>query len=577
MGALRRSLRTVAELWKIWPNFAQFESPGPSLGGVDEDLARPFQCDAFMQATSLGLALSGLDAQLVRIEVDSGRGPSGFHLVGMAETSVREARVRVRAALQQMRVDIDEYVLTVSLSPADLRKMGSGFDVAIAAGILGALGEVDAQPLASLALLGEIALSGELRGVRGVLPSLVAAARLGIARAVVPPDNEAEAALAPGIEAYVARTLAELRDWLRGRVELPRARSRASSAEVRGPAVDLAEVRGQHGARRALEIAAAGGHNALLVGPPGAGKTMLARRVPTILPALTDEEAIEVTAIHSVAGLLASHVGLVATRPFRAPHHSVSVAALVGGGAPVRPGEVSLAHHGCLFLDELPELARPALEALRQPLEDGVVLVSRARERATFPARPLLVAAANPCPCGYAGSARCSCSLERIRAYRARLSGPVLDRIDLHLGLPPVEWAELSSRAPLGEPSAKVRARIERARAIQAARAAQGETSARTNAALSSGDLVRVAALDEAGEGLLRRASESLGLSARGFGRVLRVARTAADLEGATSVAPRHVAEALHLRSLDRLEPQSARGAHGRIAARASQPEEPLA
>lgn len=506
-----------------------------------------------MQATALTFCLIGLDAHPIRVEVDSGRGPSGFQLVGLPEASVRESRVRVRAALQQIGVNLNEYVITVNLGPADLKKSGGSYDVAIAAATLGALGKIPPALLEGIALLGELSLTGAVRAVRGVLPALRGAVAQGIRRAIVPRDNAREAASVPGIEVSVADHLSAIvrhfqsGEPLDGIPEMP-----ACAPAFGPPGIDLADVRGQHSARRALEIAAAGGHNLLFMGPPGAGKTMLARRLPTIMPPLTLDEALDVTAIHSVAGLLRSELGIVAARPFRAPHHTVSAAGLVGGGDPVRPGEVSLAHGGCLFLDELLEFRGNVLEALRQPLEDGHVTICRARARATFPARPLLVAAINPCPCGFSGerSGRCTCSQERVRQYRARLSGPLLDRIDLHVVLPPVDVAHLQS-VEHGESSTSVRARVLAARAIQAERAAKVGSPA-VNVALGPRDLERVAQPDAAGARMLATAVERLGFSARAYGKVLRVARTIADLDGSCSVAAVHIAEAIHARFLDR-------------------------
>lgn len=506
-----------------------------------------------MQATALTFSLIGLDAHPIRVEVDSSRGLPSFQLVGLAEASVRESRVRVRAALQQIGVDLGEYVITVNLGPADLKKSGGSFDVAIAAATLGAIGKIPPESLEGTALLGELSLTGAIRPVRGVLPALRGAVARGVKRAIVPRDNAREAASVPGIEVGVSDHLSAILRHFKAGAALDGPGDPPSYRPVFGPAsVDLSDVRGQHAARRALEIAASGAHNLLFIGPPGAGKTMLARRLPTIMPPLSIEEALEVTAIHSVAGLLSPERGILAMRPFRAPHHTVSAAGLVGGGDPVRPGEVSLAHRGCLFLDELCEFKGVVLESLRQPLEDGHVTIARARARATFPARPLLVAAINPCPCGYAGerSGRCTCPAERVRAYRARISGPLLDRIDQHVVLPPVDVVHLQSTGR-GEASSAVRERV------IAAREAQGERarrlgSAATNAVLGPRDLERVATPDEPGARVLRAAVERLGLSARAYGKILRVARTIADLDGSDAVKAAHIAEAVHARLLDR-------------------------
>ncbi|RYZ02656.1 MAG: ATP-binding protein [Myxococcales bacterium] len=504
-------------------------------------------------ATALAAVLHGLEPHLVQVEVTCSRGPGGFQLVGLAEAAVKESRVRVSGALAHLGVLLNEYAVTVNLAPADLRKSGAALDVAIALGTLAAVGRLEPSSLHGVLFIGELSLDGALRPVTGVLPRLNGAASEGVRSAIVPPGNAAEAGLSRGVQVLVAGTLQRILEHLSGQrllATLPPTKLVPQPSLTQG---DLAEVRGQTSARRSLELAAAGAHNLLLLGPPGSGKTLLARLLPTVLPPLDVEEAIECTTIHSVAGTLPSSTGVVTERPFRAPHHSVSDAGLVGGGDLPRPGEVSLAHHGVLFLDELAEFRRSAIEALRQPLEDGRVCIARARARAWFPARPLVVAAVNPCPCGHWGHPRltCKCSEFERKRYRARLSGPLLDRIDIHVQAPPVEVAALMRRSG-GESSARVRERVTVARERQKHRSERLFGAPHLNASLPARYLEAIVRLDDASRSLLEDAVPRLGLSARAFNKILRVARTAADLEGEAEVLERHVVEGVQGRVLDR-------------------------
>jgi magnesium chelatase family protein len=496
--------------------------------------------------------LKGVDPFVVEVEVDTARGLNAFEIVGLAEMAVRESKVRVKSAIVNSGYAFPKKRITVNLAPADVKKMGTAYDLPMAMGVLATEGRVPEEVLADTVFFGELGLDGAIKGTRGVLPVALGARDLGFKRVAVSASNAAEAAAVGGLEVLPADNISELCEILNDRLE-PQAievtDEQAREADT-APLPDLSDIRGQDQARRALEIAAAGGHNLLMIGPPGSGKTMLARRMPGILPRMNEDEAVETTKLYSVAGMLDGRLGLVRRRPFRAPHHTISDVALVGGGAIPRPGEISLAHNGVLFLDELPEFHRNVLEVMRQPLEERRVNIARAAFSVDLPADFMLLGAMNPCPCGHLGDPRhvCMCSGAQIERYRSRLSGPLLDRIHLQVEVPAVPLEKLRGRAE-GEPSAEVRVRVEDARAIQACRFAG--LGYRTNARMGVREIEAHAALGEEETRFLERAVERLGLSARAYHGVQKVARTIADLDGDEGLGIPHLAEALQYRLKD--------------------------
>ncbi len=492
--------------------------------------------------------LTGIEGQLIVCECDLSGGLPRLDIVGLPDASVRESQDRVRAAAKNCGFEFPARRITINLAPGELRKEGPIYDLPILMGILAASGQLPAPPQDSC-MLGELSLEGEVRPAAGVLPMALCARDMGLRSIFVPEDNAAEASAAEGIAVYPVRHVTQLANHLRGTDPISQAAPfRFESTAAQGP--DFCDVVGQENVRRGLEIAAAGSHNVLLVGSPGSGKSMLSRRLPSILPDMTPQEALEVTKVYSVAGLLEKGKPMVTQRPFRSPHHTVSAAGLAGGGRVPRPGEISLAHNGVLFLDELPEYRADALEVLRQPLEDGCITVSRVSGSCTYPSRFMLVCAMNPCKCGFYGhpTRTCTCTEQAVRAYRKRISGPLLDRIDLHIDVAPVPFESLRDREP-GESSAQIRARVNEARARQSRRY-QG-TGITCNATLTPAYMAKFCALDSAGKQLMQRAFDVMGLTARAYDRILKVARTIADLEGQENILPSHLAEAIQFRSLD--------------------------
>lgn len=493
----------------------------------------------------------GIDAYPLEIEVDISSTIPSFTIVGLPDASVSESKERVRSAILNSKFSFPYRRVTVNMAPADIRKEGSAFDLPIALGLLAASEQLDPSKLGDWTILGELALDGKLRGVNGILPVVSMMKKEGLEKILIPTENAEEAALVPEIEIFPADSLTEAVDILRSEDLFMPYRSSNNNRWKPEYEIDFSEVKGQEAAKRALEVAAAGGHNLLMIGPPGSGKTMLAKRVPTILPAMSRQEALEVTRIYSISGMLGADRALIAERPFRSPHHSASRPGLVGGGVHPRPGEVSLAHRGVLFLDELPEFDRRVLEVLRQPMEDGKVTISRAAQTLTFPASFMLIGSMNPCPCGFASDPikECTCTQSQIRRYLMKISGPLMDRIDIHIQVPRLRYDELARYRP-GETSEEIRKRVESARKIQRQRYKGKKIYA--NADMSSRQIRHYCKVPEEGRALLKQAIESLGLSARAHDRILKLSRTIADLANSEEILVEHIAEAVQYRTLDR-------------------------
>lgn len=510
-----------------------------------------------MLSTVLSGAVFGVDGYLVTVETDIAHGIPVFNIVGLPDTAVKESQHRVQAAIKNSGIAFPNRRITVNLAPADIKKEGPAFDLPIALGIVAAAGGIPPGVLSGYVILGELSLDGSARPVKGVVAMAVAARVANVRGMIVPDHNAAEAALVPELPVFGATSLVQTINFLKGVEQIEPAHTDARQLFEQSAvfSVDFSEVHGHAHAKRALEIAAAGAHNVLMLGPPGSGKTMLSRRLPTILPAFTLDEALETTRIHSVTGALPPGLPIVAVRPFRSPHHNISESGIIGGGTIPRPGEVSLAHNGVLFLDELPEFRRDVLEALRQPLEDGEVTIGRARSTLTFPARFMLVCAMNPCPCGFFNDPRhpCTCTPQKIRRYRSRISGPLLDRIDIHIEVPALRYADVAAKKQ-GETSAQIRERVMSARTIQLERFHRLNLRRQVfaNAQMTPALIRRFCPITHEGEELLRTAIDRLGLSTRAYHRVLKLGRTIADLEGSELILPHHLSEAVQYRSFDR-------------------------